>query len=149
MERVTVSPPPLTDLTGREHHPLKWTMTQNSGPESSPVKGTEQEVRGEFPTVAGSSPYCTVRNTRENESAVCHYINHLRHKQPKAVVTYSLLSTVVSGFLGSLTGLPTAGAPAGTGCPDKPHFHSGLRWDGWRTWGGLVSLPMWSLTSGF
>ena len=39
----------------------------NSGPESSPVKGTEQEVRGEFPTVAVSSPSCTVRNTRENE----------------------------------------------------------------------------------
>ena len=29
---------------------------------SSPVKGTEQEVRGEFPTVSGSSPYCIVRN---------------------------------------------------------------------------------------
>ena len=59
------------------------------------MKRTEQEVRGELLTVAGSSPYCTVRNTRESESAVCHYINHLRHKQPKAVVTFSLFSTVV------------------------------------------------------
>ena len=48
------------------------------------MKGTEQEVRGEFPTVAGSSPYCTVRNTRENESAVCHYISHLRHLWPES-----------------------------------------------------------------
>ena len=60
------------------------------------MKGTEQEVRGKFPTVAGSSPYCTVRNTRENESSVCHYINHLRHQYPRAVVTFSLLSTAVS-----------------------------------------------------
>ena len=28
MGRGTVSPPPLTDLLGRECHPVKWTVTQ-------------------------------------------------------------------------------------------------------------------------
>ena len=87
---------------------------RNSGPESSSGKGTEQEVRGEFPTVAGSSLYCTVRNTRENESAVCHYISHLIHKWLKTVVTYysvQLWGLIVAGLLGPLTGLPTAESP--------------------------------------
>ena len=145
--------PPLHSLTywGESVILSSGPWLRNSGPESSHGKGTEQEVRGKFPTVAGSSPYCTVRNSRENESAVCRYISHMRCKRPKAVITYSLLSTVVrsdeAGLLLSSwahSGLPTARGPAGTGCPDGPHFHCGLSQDGWRTRGVLVSLPTWS-----
>ena len=127
---------------------------RNSGPESRPVKGTEQEVRGRIPH---SSRELSLLHSQKQlgEWICCHYISHLRHQWPKAVVTYSLLSIVVRlmkqgcCWPPGLTQRPAhSQGPTGTGCPYWPHFHSGLSWDGWRTWGVLVSLPMWPLISG-
>ena len=97
------------------------------------MKGTEQKVRGQFPTVARSSPYCTVRNTRENESSVCHYIKHLRHKHPKAVVTFSLLSTVVRLMRQSCCWPP--------GLTHRPAHSQGPRWHWVSRWDSLPLQP--------
>ena len=90
-------------------------------------------MRGELPTVAGSSPYRTVRNTRESESAVCHYINHLRRKWPKAVVTHSLLSTVVRADEAELLLVSWGHSQA---CPQPGAYGNWVsRW---------ASLPLWA-----